>query len=157
MNQTNYSRLDWKWRHHHQRYKNFIENHGLVCQECGGGGELLYDRFDWYNLYEVCGWCEGTGKVTRWRRGAWLRLKKLEKKTMADMAQEYISRQMFSCRLWRLTLTPRGCMGAQQRPDMSELACWQCSWGKALRKKHGVTLRRLEWQWTRGAMRAVNE
>ena len=80
LKEINYSKLTWKWRHHRQRYKKFIENHGLVCQECGGGGELLYDRIDWHDLYEVCSWCEGTGKVTRWRRGIWLRLKKEDKK-----------------------------------------------------------------------------
>ena len=75
----NYEKLNWKFLHHLQRYKKYIKKNGLICQECGGSGELLYDRIDWHNLYEICGWCEGTGKVTRWIRGVWLRMKKEEK------------------------------------------------------------------------------
>lgn len=73
-----YSRMDYQDQAHHARYKKYVEQNGLVCQECGGAGDYVADNFGGYSLYEVCGWCEGTGKVTRWMRGLWLRFRKME-------------------------------------------------------------------------------
>ena len=63
--------------YHHFRFKRRAEKEGLLCQECGGMGgatEPILD--DGSGPWEQCGWCEGTGFVTRWRRGEWLRYKK---------------------------------------------------------------------------------
>lgn len=67
-------------RRHHERYVKRIECEGLVCQDCGGAGgykEVILD--DGSGPWFECGWCEGTGKVTRWLRGLWLRCKREEK------------------------------------------------------------------------------
>lgn len=71
-------------RRHHARYKQYIKAHGLICQECGGSGgetEVVLDdgTGPWYD----CGFCEGTGYVTRWMRGQWLRWKAEEKRKQA--------------------------------------------------------------------------
>jgi len=66
----NYRRIDYVWRVHHERFKRFVKQHGLICQSCGGGGgevDVILD--DGTGPWEECGWCEGTGKVTRWIRG----------------------------------------------------------------------------------------
>ncbi len=65
------------WQRHHDRYRRFVEHNGLPCQECGGEGGYVeavidYGRGPWQD----CGWCEGTGKVTRWVRGLWLQMKR---------------------------------------------------------------------------------
>ena len=80
-----YAKLDYVANNHHQRFKAFVAKHGLTCQECGGlGGEvepiLEYGQGPWLS----CGWCEGTGSVTRWGRGAWLRFRKDCKDTKRD-------------------------------------------------------------------------
>lgn len=74
-----YARSDYRWRSHHIRFKCHVEAmpRKLVCQECrGAGGETVpvldYGEGPW----EACGWCEGTGYVTPWLRGFWLRLRR---------------------------------------------------------------------------------
>ena len=76
-----YPRWAHEIRQHHARYSSYVDAHGITCQECGGsGGEIIpvldYGQGPWEN----CGWCEGTGLVTRWLRGQWLRYKRSEKK-----------------------------------------------------------------------------
>ena len=63
---------------HHKRYKRFVADmsYKLICQECGGAGDLEDDYIAGYALYVGCGWCEGTGYQTPWMRGDWLRYKK---------------------------------------------------------------------------------
>ena len=82
MKWPNYARLNESWRRHHIRFVRRIEGMSpkLICQECRGGGgrtELVLD--DGSGPWEECGFCEGTGYVTPWLRGQWLRLKKAEK------------------------------------------------------------------------------
>lgn len=70
---TDYARLDWRWRHHAERFARYVGAHGLPCQECGGrGGEREIILDDGTGPWHTCGWCEGTGKTTRWLRGLWL-------------------------------------------------------------------------------------
>ena len=65
---------------HHVRYRRFIESmpRPLICQSCSGaGGEHerltgFYEAGPWF----PCGWCEGTGFVTPWMRGQWLRMQR---------------------------------------------------------------------------------
>ena len=69
-------RDDWQKRHH-ARYEKRVELEGLLCQECSGaGGEVDVILEDGTGPWEPCDWCEGTGYVTRWLRGQWLRYKK---------------------------------------------------------------------------------
>jgi hypothetical protein len=71
-----YRRWDYYTLQHHARYKAFVEWHGILCQDCGGaGGSVEPVLDDGSGPWEACGWCEGTGKVTRWLRGEWLRMK----------------------------------------------------------------------------------
>jgi hypothetical protein len=72
------------FRRHHVRYKAYVEAHGFPCQECRGAcgwTEAVLDDGSgpWYD----CGFCEGTGYVTRWMRGQWLRWKAEEKRKQA--------------------------------------------------------------------------
>lgn len=76
-----YPRMDYLYRHHHLRYERYIECHGLTCQDCrGAGGEIDVISWDLGGPWVACDWCEGTGKMTRWLRGQWLRMKKEEKR-----------------------------------------------------------------------------
>lgn len=77
-----YRQLDYQREKHHRRYKEFVNRmpRQLTCQECGGSGSVVIDRIDWYDIYGSCGWCEGTGLLTPWYRGQWLRIKKEERK-----------------------------------------------------------------------------
>lgn len=87
MKDINYHKLDWKYKQHLDRYKSYVNKHGLICQECGGCGEEIDDSIDFgndvqpiiFHIYQPCGWCEGIGKVTKKVRGLWLRCKKEEK------------------------------------------------------------------------------
>ena len=69
---------DFYYSHQHfLRFEKYVEREGLTCQDCGGmGGEvediLGYGQGPWYE----CGWCLGTGRVTRWLRGQWLKYKR---------------------------------------------------------------------------------
>lgn len=76
-----YARGDWIFADHMRRYKAYVQEHGLVCQECGGsGGEVVPVLDTGEGPFEECGWCEGTGRVTRWTRGLWLRCQQKERK-----------------------------------------------------------------------------
>ena len=70
-----YAKLDWKRRHHHERFVHRVltQKPRLICQECcGAGGEIEPVTDDGQGPFEECGWCEGTGFVTPWLRGLWL-------------------------------------------------------------------------------------
>lgn len=86
---VDYARLRHQYARHHERYARHVEKHGLMCQDCGGIGSYVADSFDFgdaesgaimFDRREECGWCEGTGKVTRHTRGLWLRIMKQEKR-----------------------------------------------------------------------------
>ena len=69
-------------RRHHGRYKTYVETkgNGFVCQECRGrGGEVEPVTDEGQGPWYDCGFCEGTGLVTRWMRGWWLTWKAQEK------------------------------------------------------------------------------
>jgi DnaJ-class molecular chaperone len=73
---VDYAKLDYRYITHHHRYSKRVESmpRKLVCQECRGAGgfnEPILD--DGTGPWEPCGWCEGTGFVTPWLRGMWLR------------------------------------------------------------------------------------
>ena len=75
-----YAQLSQKYRRHHARFERYIDDHGLSCQACGGAGNYIEDVIpEVGTVYGTCGFCEGTGLVTRWMRGQWLRWKKDEK------------------------------------------------------------------------------
>jgi hypothetical protein len=77
---SDYPRLNWVNREHHARYAAYVKAHGLICQECGGRGESGRGS---YEPPDPCGFCETTGRVTRWGRGRWLRWKRDERKRVA--------------------------------------------------------------------------
>lgn len=53
----------------------------LVCQECHGAGSYIEPCLDYGEGPSFnCGWCNGTGFVTPYLRGLWLRYKRKEKK-----------------------------------------------------------------------------
>lgn len=75
----NYRKLDSDYARHHARFSAHVAREGLVCQECrGAGGEVDPVLDDGSGPFNSCGWCEGTGKVTKWLRGLWLRMKREE-------------------------------------------------------------------------------
>ena len=77
---TDYARLDYRNRQHRARFKRRVEADGLPCQDCGGAGGYTETIDPWLGgPWVPCGWCEGTGLVTRWLRGLYLRVMKAEK------------------------------------------------------------------------------
>jgi hypothetical protein len=83
MDSPNYAKIDYQYRDHYQRYLVFVEAmpKPLTCQDCGGRGgykEIILDDSTgpWYD----CGWCLGTGLVTPYNRGLWLKYKRKEKR-----------------------------------------------------------------------------
>ena len=82
MSEVDYPRLDYQSKEHHKRFKKYVERNGLLCQECRGAGEVVNDYHDngvgLEPIYIECGWCIGTGKITRWARGQWLKYKRME-------------------------------------------------------------------------------
>ena len=79
----NYAHIYWHNQQHHKRYLRFVESmpRKLVCQECRGwGGETEVVLDDGSGPWLECGFCEGTGLVTPWMRGFWLRWKAEEKR-----------------------------------------------------------------------------
>lgn len=75
--EVDYARKDYKVRQHHVRYTRFVQMKKLLCQDCcGGGGEVVPVTDCGEGPFEECGWCEGTGYVTPFIRGAWLRWKR---------------------------------------------------------------------------------
>jgi hypothetical protein len=83
---VDYARLDYLTRQHHARFKRYVETRPrkLVCQECRGAGGHVEPVLDWgEGPWEDCGWCEGTGLVSGYIRGVWLREKRKEAKRHA--------------------------------------------------------------------------
>ena len=79
MLEVDYARLAYKNRQHHQRYTQYVHAmpRKLVCQDCGGAGGKVIPVLDYgQGPFESCGWCEGTGYVTPYIRGMWLRWKR---------------------------------------------------------------------------------
>ena len=79
--QVNYSRRDYQWRKHHERYKKRVqEKHPhLHCMECGGrGGGIEIVDPELGGPWWPCEYCEGTGLMTPYLRGVWLRMKRDE-------------------------------------------------------------------------------
>lgn len=76
----NYAKFTYQTTASYQRYKRRVEAmpRKLYCQECRGSGELFEDRIDEYTLTGPCGWCQGTGLLTPWLRGQWLKGKRNE-------------------------------------------------------------------------------
>lgn len=78
MKKKSFARLSSYYQRHHKRYVEFTQNlrHRLTCQECSGIGNYteIVDIELGGPTYE-CGWCEGTGLITPYLRGVWLRLK----------------------------------------------------------------------------------
>jgi hypothetical protein len=71
-----YAKFWAKQRYHHERYKRRVESmpRKLPCQACHGmGGEIEPVLDTGEGPWEECGWCEGTGLLTPWLRGLWLR------------------------------------------------------------------------------------
>jgi hypothetical protein len=77
----NYRRMDYVYRQHHMRFKAYVARDGFVCQSCGGAGGWVETICELGGPWMDCGWCEGTGKVSRWLRGLWLREMKRERQS----------------------------------------------------------------------------
>lgn len=76
---TDYARFAYQCNAHYQRYKRRIDamSRKLVCQECRGSGGWIEPILDYgQGPWEQCGWCLGTGYVTPWLRGMWLRCRR---------------------------------------------------------------------------------
>lgn len=79
LGQVDYAKLYHRRSRHHARFARYVEQHGVSCQACRGRGGHVEPVLDFgEGPWEECGWCEGTGKVTRWVRGLWLRYRKNE-------------------------------------------------------------------------------
>lgn len=79
MSDIDYARMDVERRRHHARFVARVKREGLVCQDCGGMGGCVEPIDRWLGgPWAPCGWCEGTGRVTRWLRGRWLRCRRQE-------------------------------------------------------------------------------
>jgi hypothetical protein len=74
----NYPRMHYAWREHHARFVAHVEAHGLPCQDCGTRGGYVEVVCEGQGPWYDCDWCEGTGLMTRWLRGLWLRFKRDE-------------------------------------------------------------------------------
>jgi len=77
----NYTKLTYQMTSSYQRYKRRVEAmpRKLYCQECRGSGEHFEDRIAEHDLMSSCGWCQGTGLLTPWMRGQWLKEKRNDK------------------------------------------------------------------------------
>ena len=82
--QYDWAKSDWKFRHHHERFKKYIDTmpKPLICQECRGAGGWT-EYIDYYigGPRYTCDWCEGTGFVTPHIRSRWLNMRRAEKRT----------------------------------------------------------------------------
>lgn len=77
-----YGRWGYELRARQVRYERFVEikGNGFTCQECKGRGGWVEPVLDFgQGPWSDCGFCFGTGLVTRWVRGQWLRWKAKEK------------------------------------------------------------------------------
>ena len=80
--EVDYKKLHWRWKQHHERYERYVElkHSNLWCMECkGAGGGTEFISLELGGPWNQCGWCEGTGLMTSYLRGAWLRMMKQEK------------------------------------------------------------------------------
>uniref|UniRef100_A0A6M3LN43 Uncharacterized protein n=1 Tax=viral metagenome TaxID=1070528 RepID=A0A6M3LN43_9ZZZZ len=75
-----YAWYDYHQANHARRFHRYVEAHGLMCQECGGMGQLYEETIAEHAIYIECGWCLGSGRVPRHLRGTWLRWKREEKR-----------------------------------------------------------------------------
>jgi len=76
----NYTRFDWYRTAHHKRFEKRVEKSKLVCQECRGSGGYIEPVLDYGEGPSIsCGLCEGTGKLTPYLRGLWLKWKREER------------------------------------------------------------------------------
>lgn len=80
---VDYKRQSYYYREHAARYKRRVEttDDSLLCQACGGEGGEKNEVVElmpgyWDGPWENCAWCLGTGLVTKWIRGAYLRYRK---------------------------------------------------------------------------------
>lgn len=84
--------LYYKIEQHRRRYIKRVTETGdsMLCMECSGEGGCYDDAYNYgYNgPWSECHWCFGTGYVTRWDRGLWLRLKKEEKRNSKENTNE---------------------------------------------------------------------
>ena len=81
-----YPRSDWYLGQSLRRRAKYVEAmpKKLICQDCGGsGGEIEVVCDDGTGPWYDCGWCNGTGYMTPWERGMWLRMKREQKQEMA--------------------------------------------------------------------------
>jgi hypothetical protein len=75
-----YVRRSYRFREHVRRFKAYVAQHGLPCQDCGGRGGYTEVICELGGPFYVCGFCHGTGRTTRHLRGLWLRWKRSEKR-----------------------------------------------------------------------------
>lgn len=81
MRKVNYDKLSYMWHASYLRWAKRVEKSKLICQDCGGMGGWTEPVLDFgEGPWMTCGWCQGTGKLDAWHRGAWLRCKKEEKR-----------------------------------------------------------------------------
>lgn len=76
--EINYPRLDFYARQHRARYSKYVQSmpNKLICQDCkGAGGDSERTLDDGTGPWYECGWCEGTGLLTKHIRGIWLNYK----------------------------------------------------------------------------------
>ena len=90
---VNYDKLTSDYLRHHERYARRVETtkDSYGCRECKGrGGWVEVIDIEIGGPWETCGWCEGTGHMTGWHLGLWLRFKKQEK---AEKRKELAARR----------------------------------------------------------------
>ena len=89
MKKCNQAKCLWKAENSDRRYTKRVKDSRLICQECGGSGMVTEDQIDFgddwcgpimFPMYAPCDWCKGTGKLTPWLRGQWLKYKREEKR-----------------------------------------------------------------------------
>ncbi len=89
--ENDWARYSYKSHQHYLRYKRRVEARKprLTCQECRGEGSYVEDSIDFgdsfsgplvQHIYSDCGYCRGTGLLTAFDRGQWLRWKKMDAK-----------------------------------------------------------------------------
>lgn len=72
--EVDYPRVDWYRRQHHSRYVRRVRetDDSLNCEVCDGEGGEVETVPDGPGSQLECGWCEGTGRMTRRIRWRWL-------------------------------------------------------------------------------------
>lgn len=93
MKPVDYKKFDYyNWRHH-ERFKRFVLSRfpKLTCQNCHGRGGEIEIVCEFGGPWVECGWCEGTGFVTPYARGMWLRFKKEDKHDLVHFRHPLLS------------------------------------------------------------------